>query len=503
MRKQFHSAALALALLVSCAACTTTSLAVGAETLITLSDSTVTVDGQAASTSPSDPVYTGAGIVYYEDGKDAAYGEGTESDAHTADEAAAQLVVTITQPGVYRVTGTLSAGQLAVDLGEGAESDPDAVVTLILDNANITCTVAPAVIFYRVYECGSYDTASATNLVDTARAGANVILADGSVNNIDGSYVAKIYKEGTTKKLHKYDGAFYSKMSMNVIGGALGTGVLNLTAGNEGLDAELHLTLNGGVINITAQNDGINTSEDGVSVATVNGGSITIDAGLGAEGDGIDSNGFLVVNGGAVVTQANPKAGDGGLDADGGIFLNGGTVVALGSRNDTIEAASTQTYMELNFAATVPAGSTIELRDADGATVLTHTTTKDFQAAVLSSPALALDTAYSVYVDGIQQQYTGAGGGMMGGGFGGTKPDGEPPALPDGTEWDGDRPQRPEDGTAPTPPEDGTAPTRPEGASGQGSRGGNAGSMAEPSSVFTLTDTSKAFSGVSAVEAAT
>ena len=41
-----------------------------------------------------------------------------------------------------------------MDLGEDAETDPDAVVTLILNGVDITCTVAPAIIFYRVYECG-------------------------------------------------------------------------------------------------------------------------------------------------------------------------------------------------------------------------------------------------------------------------------------------------------------------------------------------------------------
>ena len=51
-----------------------------------------------------------------------------------------------------------------------------------------------------------------------------------------------------SKKLHKYDGAFYSKMSMNVDGGEKGNGVLNIQAENEGLDTELHLTISvGGV----------------------------------------------------------------------------------------------------------------------------------------------------------------------------------------------------------------------------------------------------------------
>ena len=115
-------------------------------------------------------------------------------------------------------------------------------------------------IFYSVYECGSTDEDTAAATVDTSAAGANVLIADGTVNNVTGSYVARIYEpdsvvlseDGTevadSSKLHKYDGAFYSKMSMNVGGGEDGSGVLNITADNEGLDTELHLTINGGTV---------------------------------------------------------------------------------------------------------------------------------------------------------------------------------------------------------------------------------------------------------------
>ena len=309
---------------------------------IVLSDDGIIVDGKAVSTDESAAVHTAHDIVCYESGRDFTYGEGTEADEHTAEEAEAHTVVHITQPGTYALSGTLSAGQIAVDLGEDAEDDPAAVVTLILNGVDITCTVAPAVIFYNVYECGSTDEDTASETVDTSAAGANVLIADGTINNVTGSYVARIYdpdsvvlsEDGMTvedsEKLHKYDGAFYSKMSMNVDGGEAGTGVLNITADNEGLDTELHLTINGGTINITSGNDGINTNEDNVSVTTVNGGSVNIQVtGETGEGDGIDSNGWLVINGGAVTAAACSDSGDAGIDATMGITINGGTVSGL------------------------------------------------------------------------------------------------------------------------------------------------------------------------------
>ena len=331
------SLALAVPVLTGCGGQTAeTTSAFPDATSIVLSDDGVTVDGEAAPTAETAAVYTAHDIVYYEAGRDFTYGEGTEADEHTAEEAAAHTVVHITQPGTYAVSGTLSAGQIAVDLGEDAEDDQSAVVTLILNGADITCTVAPAVIFYSVYECGSTDEDAAAATVDTSAAGANVLIADGTVNNVTGSYVARIYEpdsvvlseDGTevadSSKLHKYDGAFYSKMSMNVGGGEDGSGVLNITADNEGLDTELHLTINGGNINITSGNDGINTNEDNVSVTTINDGVLNIQVtGETGEGDGIDSNGYLVINGGAVTAAACAESGDAGIDATAAALVEG------------------------------------------------------------------------------------------------------------------------------------------------------------------------------------
>lgn len=296
------------------------------EISISLSDDNILVNGVAVSNDSSNAVYTSHDIIYYED-KDSyesgnPYGEDTISERHSAEEAAKHTVVNITQPGTYRISGELSYGQIFVNVGK-EEKDK---VTLILDNVNINCTVAPAIFFYKVYECNTdATTETATNQVDTSQAGARVILADNSVNAIKGSHVARIYKDNAEqKKLHKYDGAFYSRMSMEIDGESKGNGILNITADNEGLDTEMHLTLNGGVIHIQSADDGINVNEDGISVLTINGGYLSIFAGNGKEGDGIDSNGWIVINDGTVISLANPNSMDGGIDSDMGTSLNGG-----------------------------------------------------------------------------------------------------------------------------------------------------------------------------------
>lgn len=512
-RIQLPALALAAAVVLTSTACG--ARAADGEIRVVLSDAKVTVDGKTASTSADSAVYVGGGIIYYETDTDATYGEGTEIEKHTAAEAAAHTVVTITQPGTYRLSGTLSQSQIFVDLGADAKTDPDAVVTLILDNVDIT--VAPAVFFYNVYECDeawvAYDedesagyTPSAVQ--DTSAAGANVILAAGSENSVIGSHVARIYKEGTTKKLHKYDGAFYSRMSMNINGdNGDDSGKLSIVADNEGLDSELHLTINGGTIAIVSQDDGINTNEDGVSVTTVNGGMLTIDAGNGPEGDGIDSNGYLVINGGTVWTMSNETSPDGGIDADMPILLNGGALYAFGTRNDAASGDSAQPYMELSFAATLPAGSEVEVADGDGNVVWSAVTLKKCQSITLTNADLALDTVYHVYVDGVLQCYSGNSFGMMGGhgGFGGQRPEGmdgqtppEPPADGQPPQDGGDFGGRGGKGQFDGQPPEGFDPSQMDGRpeSGFGGMGGQSQADGSGSTDFTLTAATKSFSGV-------
>lgn len=388
---------------------------------IELSDELITVNGEKVSKNEEAAVYVANDIVYYEEGKDFTYGEGSKKDEHSKEEADKHRVVHITEPGTYVLRGSLSAGQIAVDLGKDADDDPEAVVTLALDNVDITCSVAPAVIFYNVYECGDSDKDEATKDVDTSEAGANILIPDGTDNTIRGSYVAKIYKSvelneaGTevvdSKKLHKYDAAFYSKMSMNIDGGEENTGRLNIYAENEGVGTELHLTMNGGTVNIISGNDGINTNEEKVSVTTINDGwlNIRVDGGTG-EGDGIDSNGWLVINGGVVHAAACSTSMDAGIDSDKGIHINGGTVVATGNMLDHI-AESEQNYVVFNFRDKIKAGEEIALVKDEESHFLSMP--NDYTYLVVSKASFGEEGTYTLWRGEEQLQVVEISGGDM------------------------------------------------------------------------------------------
>ena len=157
----------------------------------------IRLDGQNITvTGGGEGVYTSRDIIYYENKTEYPsgnpYGDGDAWEMHSREEAEGHLVVNITAPGSYRLSGKLDKGQIRIDLGEDAKKDPNAVVNLILDGAEITCTVAPAIVFRNVYECGSSSEKKASPNVDTTTAGANLILAENSKNIVNGSHVAKI-----------------------------------------------------------------------------------------------------------------------------------------------------------------------------------------------------------------------------------------------------------------------------------------------------------------------
>ena len=342
---------------------------------------------------------------------------------HSPEDAYQNAVLHITQPGTYNIQGTWH-GQIWVDLENYCDdpfTDPTAKVELILNGVDITCTVAAGVVFNNVYECDNTweDQTSWSHVVDTSEAGAVVTLADGTVNNVSGCNIFRIlktqYKSGSTsvqKKRLKIDGAFYSYQSMNIQGQSAGTGVLNITSGFEGLNSELHLTLNSGNVYINSQDDGINVNEDNVSVLTINGGNLHILAGLGQEGDGVDSNGFICVNGGTTISMANPGA-DSGMDSDFGTYVLAGNVVALGSTMDWATNDSSVSYthsvMNLQFSSSKSAGDAIVITDTNGNGIfaydpdkdeVTGTQTRTYTGAIVSCDAFEIGQSYNVYIGG-------------------------------------------------------------------------------------------------------
>ena len=271
---------------------------------------------------------------------------------HSAEDAYNNPVLHITEPGTYRISGTWH-GQIWVETGAKAKHK----VNIILNGVDVSCDVAPAIVFYKVYkwaEDNGYDdqsTLTANNLWrniggemvsadGSYNVGAVVEIADGTTNTFTGSNVYRLLELcpklddddnpkytgsgiGTDiseqEKMYKLDGAFHSRRTM-VIGG---NGTLNITSTTcEGLDSEMHMLVDGGNISVTAPDDGINVNEDYVSVFQMDSGTLTVSS---TNADGIDSNGWIAFNGGTLNisagNQSQNSAGEAGLDAENEVYI--------------------------------------------------------------------------------------------------------------------------------------------------------------------------------------
>ena len=317
-------------------------------------------------------------------------------------------IIKITLEGTYILSGTLN-GQIKVS--------STGTVKLVLNGVTIKNSASNGIIFTKAYELDSstfnYNTAKS---LDITKAGAQIIIADGTENTVNAAY-----QDGK-------DGAIHSDVSILITGESKGDGVLNVIATSEGIETDKHLFLNGGIVNIAAQDDGINASEDQACIVILRGGKLLINSGLGREGDGVDSNGYILVQGGEVYSHARPGA-DSGLDADIGTIIDGGKVFSVGSSMDMASTSSGQPTMNLIFNSNVASSSTITVKDTDGNEIISYcadstafisgTERRTYLAAIVSHPDFKANGVYHLYMDGTQLGYTGNEGGHGPGGHGG------------------------------------------------------------------------------------
>ena len=299
--------------------------------------------------------------------------------------------VTITEKGVYIISGTANNASIIVDAAD------DAKVQILLNGVSVTNSSSPviyvksadkvfvttaentenslsvtgsfsadgetntdAVIFSKddlvLNGLGTLNISSTDNGVsckdDLKITGGNINItctsdaleANDSIAVADGVITINSQKDG----LHAENDEDNSVGYIYICGGTItvnagsdgiqGTTVVQIDggtvsiSGSEGIEGT-YVQINGGEISIDASDDGINGSNKSGSYSVcveINGGNITIDMGQG-DTDGVDSNGNLYINGGTISVN-----GQSPFDYDGQAQHNGGTIIVNGSETDEI-----------------------------------------------------------------------------------------------------------------------------------------------------------------------
>lgn len=227
-------------------------------------------------------------------------GNGAEVDGST---------ITITEEGVYLVSGTLEDGQIIVDA-----SDSDKV-QIVLDGASINCETNAAIY---VREADKVFITLAEGSENTLSSGTEYTQNDD--NTVDGVIFSKsdlaCNGTGSLTIEANYKHGIVSKDDLVITGGTY-----NITAADNGITAKDQLKILDGTFNIDAANSAVkakNTDDTELGNIYIAGGTFTIKA----EQDGFHATGSIIVDDGTITVNA----GDEGFHADLDTVINGGTL---------------------------------------------------------------------------------------------------------------------------------------------------------------------------------
>ena len=250
-------------------------------------------------------------------------------------------VVTISEPGTYRVSGTLSDGQLAV-VGTG-------VVRVILDKASITNKSSSALVAQDV-----------DKLI--------VITSEDTVNTLTDATTYSYPDSSTTEP----DAALFS--SVDTVLGGDGELVVNGRA-TDAITSKDGLVIASGTITVTAVDDGIKgrdylVASDGIITTTTGG------QGLKSTKDSDDAAGYILVSGATITATTTGQSSD-CVNATTNVLVTTGELT-LSCTDDAIHADQrlmveggaiqvTNSYEGLESAVVVISGGKVDVRSSDDA----------------------------------------------------------------------------------------------------------------------------------------
>ena len=239
-------------------------------------------------------------------------------------------VITITAAGNYRLTGTLTDGQVVVAAGD------EDVVRLILDNASITNSDGAAI-----------DAESANETIIYTEAGTTNTVTDGSTyaatgeEDPDAALYARtdltLAGEGTLTVTGNYGDGIASGDGLTIAGGTI-----KVTAADDGIKGKDYVNILGGIIEVTATSDGIKATNDTDAErgwVRLLDGTVTISAG----DDGFKSERELEIAGGTLTIEESVEAIEGQY-----LTITGGVTNATSS-DDGINATIPSTTATTTF----------------------------------------------------------------------------------------------------------------------------------------------------------
>jgi hypothetical protein len=281
--------------------------------------STTASDGTAPSEADATTVTTTGLVATHEEATDETWDAAAEVAVTLSDGASTGGgtvsvdgdVVTITDAGTYRVTGTLADGQLRVETGDTG------IVRLVLDGVDIASSTGAALAVLDAEKVVIILAAGSQNaLVDAA----TYVFPDAAADEPNAALFSTadltIGGEGSLTVTGRFNDGIASKDGLVVTGGTI-----TVDAADDGIRGKDYLVVRGGTLDITAGGDALkadNEEDSSRGYVHVAAGTVTLEAGT----DGVDAVTAAIVSGGTL----SIAAGDDGIHAETRVEVAGGSI---------------------------------------------------------------------------------------------------------------------------------------------------------------------------------
>jgi hypothetical protein len=263
---------------------------------------------------------------------------------------------------------------------------------------------------------------------DTIHTNGTVIINSGTItakSGDDGVHADDVLQinGGTLDIQYCYEGL--EAATINIAGGDI-----FIVANDDGINASSGSSTTGfnmgAMPNAQGGQNGQNTQNDQTTQSTpqlnISGGKLFVNA----NGDGLDSNGIMTISGGEIIVEGPTENNNAALDFDSKCSITGGTLMAFGSSGmlETPTEATNVSCIITTFTSAQTANTQYSLSDASGNTILTHTPSKAYAAAIVASADIKTDNTYTITTGqntqtvSVTSSITGGGASGMGGGRG-------------------------------------------------------------------------------------
>lgn len=307
--------------------------------------------------------------------------------------------VTISASGTYVADGTITDGQILVNVPETDTED----VSLFLQDVTMTSTTGAPCIYGQSAAKVKLTCGGTNTLTDTATA------ANASTSGvIYGACDITVTKNstGSLNITSSMNTGINCKDDIKLNGGTVNIVTdVDDTSDADAIKANNTIEVDGAAVTIDSSADGIKSSKEDVSILS---GTVSIKAG----NDAVQAATSLAISGGTVVA-----CGDRGftLDEGGALAITGGNVLAAatdyafgqnaaGTAMTIDTSGCTQTIMQLDYAAEWKKGNAVTIQKS-GSTVYEMTPVKKFDYVLVSGSGLDASSTYQVYTGGTQMTH--------------------------------------------------------------------------------------------------